>query len=239
MTSRNIPSFAPRGDTEIGFVEGKKVKITPQFMRWLDSFRIRVQSQATEAGVVLDYAGSVAPDGYLICDGSQVSKSTYANLYAVVGDTFGTGTSTTFALPQQANRFRIGAGSIAALGQTAGSETITLTESQMPAHSHTVTDPGHEHAVTDPEHSHGVTDPGHTHTAAAPSGAADSATGAVTTSATSGNTGSATTGVSVDNAATGVTVDSAETGVTVDDTGGGDAVNITPPAMGFNWIIKT
>ena len=54
-------------------------------------------------GVILPFGGSVAPKGFLICDGSAVSRTTYADLFAVIGTKFGSGDgSTTFNLPTHA-----------------------------------------------------------------------------------------------------------------------------------------
>lgn len=51
-------------------------------------------------GLILPYGGSTAPEGFLICDGSAISRTTYADLFAVIGTTYGTGDgSTTFNLP--------------------------------------------------------------------------------------------------------------------------------------------
>jgi microcystin-dependent protein len=62
-------------------------------------------------GVVLPYAGSSAPTGFLLCDGSAVSRSTYADLFDVIGTIYGAGNeSTTFNLPDLRDRTPIGAG---------------------------------------------------------------------------------------------------------------------------------
>ena len=59
---------------------------------------------AVKTGCVLPFAGSTAPDGYLICDGSAVSRTTYSALFAVIGTTYGTGDgSTTFNIPDYTN----------------------------------------------------------------------------------------------------------------------------------------
>lgn len=56
-------------------------------------------------GAVIPYAGSSAPDGWLLCDGRTVSRTTYAALFAVIGTTYGAGNgSTTFALPDLRDR---------------------------------------------------------------------------------------------------------------------------------------
>lgn len=60
----------------------------------------------TPTGSVLAFAGSTSPAGWLLCDGSAVSRETYAALYAVIGTTYGSGDgSTTFNLPNLADRF--------------------------------------------------------------------------------------------------------------------------------------
>jgi microcystin-dependent protein len=59
-----------------------------------------VAYRLTPAGSILNYSGTTAPDGYLLCDGSAVSRTTYAALFAAIGTTFGVGDgSTTFNVP--------------------------------------------------------------------------------------------------------------------------------------------
>lgn len=119
-----------------------------------------------EPGMIFDYAGSTAPTGYLLCYGQDVSRTTYAALFAVLSTTFGVGDgSTTFTLPDYRGRVAAGkddmGGSSAnrltnqtggldgdTLGATGGSETHTLTEAQLASHTHTGTtdsDGGHTH----------------------------------------------------------------------------------------------
>lgn len=63
-------------------------------------------------GVVLPYAGSSAPTGFLLCDGAAVSRATYSALFGIVSTTFGAGDgSTTFNLPDMRSRVPVGAGS--------------------------------------------------------------------------------------------------------------------------------
>jgi len=60
----------------------------------------------TPIGVIQAYAGSGAPDGWLVCDGATVSRTTYADLYAVIGDRWGVDNgSTTFHLPDLRAKF--------------------------------------------------------------------------------------------------------------------------------------
>jgi microcystin-dependent protein len=60
---------------------------------------------ATPAGSIIAYAGTTAPNGWLLCDGSAVSRTTYAGLFAVVSTTYGVGDgSTTFYVPDLRGR---------------------------------------------------------------------------------------------------------------------------------------
>lgn len=98
--------------------------------------RINGGGGAVPIGVVNPFAGSTAPNSWLICDGSAVSRSTYAGLFAVIGTSYGSGDgSSTFNLPNLTNRFPLGSGS-RGRGATGGAESVQLTTSQMPSHSH-------------------------------------------------------------------------------------------------------
>ena len=62
-------------------------------------------------GMIFAYAGASAPTGFLLCDGSAVSRTTYAGLFSLIGTTYGAGDgSTTFNVPDLRGRFAIGAG---------------------------------------------------------------------------------------------------------------------------------
>lgn len=94
-------------------------------------------------GSMIMWPTGTAPTGWLICDGSAVSRTTYADLFTLIGTTFGAGNgSTTFNLPDFRRRAPVGAGGTGsgtlgnAVGNTGGAETHTLTTSEMPSHSH-------------------------------------------------------------------------------------------------------
>lgn len=114
-------------------------------------------------GVINPFAGSTAPTGYLLCNGSAVSRTEYSSLFDVVGTTYGVGDgSTTFNLPDLRGKIPVGQLNASAyfnpLGQAGGATDITLTVGQMPTHNHTgTTDSAGAHTHT------GTTDSAGTH----------------------------------------------------------------------------
>lgn len=111
---------------------------------------------AVPAGAVMPFAGTTAPAEWLLCYGQAVSRTQYGQLFAVIGTTYGTGDgSTTFNVPDLRGRVVAGVdnmgGSAAsrltsttitgggdAVGEVGGSQTHTLTTSEMPSHTHTI-----------------------------------------------------------------------------------------------------
>lgn len=104
-------------------------------------FKKKIMGEGFSSGDIKLIAGATAPTGWLICDGSLLSRTTFDTLFAAIGTTYGPGDgSTTFALPNLKGRIPVGYDSTQtefnAIGKTGGAKTHTLTESEIPAHSH-------------------------------------------------------------------------------------------------------
>ena len=92
-------------------------------------------SDRVPIGSIEMWGSLTAPNGWFLCDGSAVSRSTYSNLFSVISTNFGVGDgSTTFTLPDLRNRFAYGVST--GLGMTGGVSSVTLTSNQIPPHSH-------------------------------------------------------------------------------------------------------
>lgn len=77
-------------------------------------------------GTIISYTSTIAPTGFLICNGSEVSRTEYADLYKVIGDKFGTTTDTTkFKLPDLRDKFVQGANDNLGTSKEAGLPNIT------------------------------------------------------------------------------------------------------------------
>lgn len=103
-----------------------------------DSVQAALISRGSPVGVVNEFAGSVAPTGWLMCNGQAVSRLTYASLFAVIGTAWGTGDgSTTFNLPDFRGRTPVGVDSTQtefdALNKSGGAKTHTHTEGNLRA----------------------------------------------------------------------------------------------------------
>ena len=105
---------------------------------------------SVSTGTILAWADSSIPSGYLECDGSAVSRSTYAALFAVIGTTYGVGDgSTTFNVPNLQDNVAVGKSGTKTLASTGGANTVassgnvsgstanaTLSTAQLASHSH-------------------------------------------------------------------------------------------------------
>ena len=87
-------------------------------------------------GEIRMFGGNFAPVGWMICQGQTLSISEFEVLFTLIGTTYGGNGQTTFNLPNLQSRLPVHQGSGFVIGQAAGTETVTLTVSQIPAHSH-------------------------------------------------------------------------------------------------------
>ena len=100
-------------------------------------------------GSIVAYAGTSTPSGYLACDGAAVSRSTYADLFAAIGTTWGTGNgSSTFNVPDLRAMFLRGTGTHGTADMAKGTDFSapavgTIENDQMQDHKHqTIMSPG-------------------------------------------------------------------------------------------------
>jgi len=115
-------------------------------------------------GSIMIWAGSTAPTGWLLCDGTAYSTGAYPALYAVIGNTYGTGIG--FIVPNLKGNIPVGLNSADAsfniLGETGGEKTHTVLTAELPSHNHTFTGAAHSHTV-DPTSFNTATEGAHTH----------------------------------------------------------------------------
>jgi microcystin-dependent protein len=97
-------------------------------------------------GEIRMFAGNFAPRGWAFCNGQVLSISTNSALFSLLGTTYGGNGTSTFALPDLRGRSPVGAGQGPGLqnyvlGQQGGTESQTILSSNMPAHTHSLSDP--------------------------------------------------------------------------------------------------
>lgn len=161
-------------------------------------------------GGVIMWTGATIPTGWYLCDGTN-------------------------GTPDLRDRFIVGSGSSYALGATGGAAQVTLSEAQIPSHTHAISATASETAAG--AHSHSVSDPGHSHTVVSPvAGSTNASAGGFYGQGGSTTTGAAATGISIASAAAhthAITVNAAAA-----TTGGGTAHENRPPYYALAFIMK-
>ena len=210
-------------------------------------------SSSMPTGALMPYAGATAPTGYLLCDGSSVSSSTYLALHAVISNTYGgsayTGAgSLSFNLPDLRGRLPMGAGTGTGLnasgtgapsgtaqtartrGQWLGEETHLLTTAELASHTHANTvgsSAGGSNQITGPMSQN----ENHSHTLVNYSSSTGSGTYNIA-NRSGGNTDQLSTN----------STNLAHThniGINNVAAGGGSRHSVVPPVVVLNYIIKT
>ena len=182
------------------------------------------------SGIIAVWSGSEGsiPSGWYLCNGSN-------------------------STPDLRNRFIVGAGSGSSysVGNTGGSNTVTLSTSQIPSHSHTTNNHSHNASVSDPGHGHSVSvsDPGHYHNTSVTGaklfpgngGAHVPYGGAGGYPGTHFNMSNANTGISANasNANTSISVSTGNANPSTNNTGGGGSHENRPPYYALCYIMKS
>lgn len=205
--------------------------------------------QLLPPGLIMQYSGNPAnpPGGWLLCDGSAVSKLLYPCLYEVIGSIYAPETVTEFYLPDLRGRVIVGTGtgpglSARALGDVGGEEDHTLVIAEMPSHTHpgTTDNAGdHVHNVNDPGHSHANNTNNTTQGLVIKDGSGTP--GSIDTTPTEINCVTSPVALTITSTITGITLSSAgnhnHTFVT-NAVGGGQPHNNMQPYLVVNYIIK-
>jgi microcystin-dependent protein len=238
ITSPAKPTTANNGDiwvnttTGIAFVYYNDGN-TSQWMELLSS-AVPAVNEIMPSGSILQTARSTAPTGWLLCQGQAISRTTYSVLYSAIGTVYGSGDgTTTFNIPNLQGKVPVGkdSGTFVILGATGGAETVTLTEAQIPSHTHI-------------QNSHNHTQDAHTHsnTLQVKANVGDLANGqtnlddfpgsmgpiSATNQTVGGMTGSITANTATNQATT----------ATNQNTGGGGSHTNLQPYIVLNYMIK-
>ena len=241
LNSSNPPGSDPVGqaDDHIRLLKSVLKSTFPNVTGAVNATQLQLNTGTVPTGAILLWSGatSAIPSGWALCNGQTVAKID------------GSGNITT---PDLTNKFVVCAGTSYAVNSTGGAtsntptitltnQAVTLTEAQIPSHTHTAT-------VTDPGHVHTLTDPGHQHTYNSP--AVNTVLyGTVGTSGVTGsNAGTVTgpglvqTGITMASKVTGVTVSNSNTGGSTshihNNTAVSSVVPTLPPYYALAYIMK-
>lgn len=163
-------------------------------------------------GEIIMFPTSSPPEKWLVCDGSAISRTIYAELFTVLSTDYGAGDgTTTFNIPDFRDVSPMGIGTVVGgFGAVQGALQVTLDTTQIPAHNHAVTDPGHNHA---------------------PLGAA------VFQTSNSGGSTAFEVDIAGQTRVQGATTATNTTGITVNNTGGGLPHDNLHPVIGTSFLI--
>lgn len=195
-------------------------------------------------GTILLYSGNLTTlpnktHHWLLCDGSAVSRSTYKDLFDVIGITYGAGNGLlTFNLPDFRGRFPMG--SNGGVLTTGGAASHTLTVPEIPAHLH---GSGTLQTLTAGAHSHGYSDPGHNHGGSTGSSSYSSGSLGMSSGGGAGDDNGAHSHA-IPTGVTGISISSAGDHThtvqgSTDSVGGNQPFDMIPPYQSIHYIIRT
>ncbi len=125
----SVPGLGSAARADIGTAEGD--------VPVLNAYRTFDWEQQGGIGEIRLYGGTDTPATWFEANGQAISRTTYAALFAIYGTTYGAGDgSTTFNIPDLRDNAPRGASATYAIGTAYGAATHTLTEAQIPAHTH-------------------------------------------------------------------------------------------------------
>jgi microcystin-dependent protein len=188
-------------------------------------------------GAVILYSAPTPPVGWLLCNGSAVSRTDYADLFSTIGTLYGEGDGvTTFNLPNLSGRVPAGwdpsQSEFDSVGKLGGEKDHQLTINEMPSHTH-IQD---AHSHTQASHSHTVNS--HTHSYTVPDTVFSAGTGGLAGALRNASGGSSATSGSSSPGTNSATPAINSTTATNQDTGGGLPHNNLQPYITLPYIIK-
>lgn len=200
-------------------------------------------------GGMIDYAGLTEPAGgsLLFPDGRPLVRADYTELFAAIGTRYGAPSGTTFSLPDLRGRSTFAPNDmgtqgtatgntriLGASGTQAGERDTTLSISQMPAHSHGVTDPGHQHNTGSGDGGGGLYD----ENAGATTGNGAQQSGQVVGYANNNGTGKGIATTNTGSAFINLFAKLSKTNITISSNGSGGAHNSVHPVVAVGKLIR-
>jgi len=140
--------------------ENVSLTATSTELNYVDGVTSPIQTQLntnTPTGMISIHSAATAPTGWLLCDGTSYSTTTYANLYGVIGYTFG-GSGSAFAVPNLKGRVVVGIDAAQTQFDTRGETGGAMTHQHTIAESSAIASTNHDgHGHSTNSHSHGTT----------------------------------------------------------------------------------
>ncbi len=200
-------------------------------------------------GMIMPYAGSTGPYGWLLCEGQAISRTIYSDLFNVIGTTYGSGNGfSTFNVPDLRGNVIVGLNMGIApfdnLGNNGGEINHTLNISELPSHNHNGTTDNagaHNHIINDPGHAHTQTTVNDDFNNSAVGGSGGYPNFSYPSYPRYDSSGVVTWTSTINSSFTGITnsgVGDHQHTFTTNLTGGGDPHNNLQPYLTLNYMIK-